>query len=712
MIIYEDNKRAASEQIGIKACSLLHLEKIGMETPEWFALGIDCFHDFIYDHREEYFSLMKNYTEAKREKFVKALERTEFTEETRAKIIRAIHKHFAPEDTLAIRTSITDADLNAPYIGIYQTYLFVKQNEKLFAYIKKCYISCFSEKAMSYRAKHNLLRREFGAAIIIQKMVNPDYSGVIFTTNPNTNNANETLITITYGVSHRNTLYDQNSVDIIIDKTDGIKTDLQLQKIILSEDLVMKLYRLGQTIENSFDQRVAHDIEFVIVGDKIYIMQSRPIAEYLHIDKNKTHTVLDSGIFSDGIKGATTPLTYTITREFFIDVQKQIIQNLNLPEDDAENAAANVEHSITFYQNCIYLRKNEFKKVSDLYDNPPTRKGIKKLQQFYNKQAQGLSRLKVERQLFDEKFETITHPYINTSFKNYTNIQLLETKQDLETEFLNEFATIIMNSQKIGTNYERLLTLAQSAKIFEAEKKIDKILTTKTEPTTSAREKAFEDIIKEIKRDERLVAVFTNNTTEDLVEKLKADSLLIFSKIKSFINEFGCYGKDELKLEAITIKENPAPFLLEIKHRLISMQKLSTGTFSPNYEPSFIDKFHNIQKAEVKNLIDSTRCIIEEREKLREKQVRLCMIIRAIYLRIGTHFALAGIIHDPRDIFFLEQEEIANIVVKGRYTNDEIQERIEKRKAEYEENRQKPYYECLHFFGAVQPENMIVYKSE
>ena len=88
------------------------------------------------------------------------------------------------------------------------------------------------------------------------------------------------------------------------------------------------------------------------------------------------------------------------------------------------------------------------------------------------------------------------------------------------------------------------------------------------------------------------------------------------------------------------------------------------------------------------------------------------MIIRAIYLRIGTHFALAGIIHDPRDIFFLEQEEIANIVVKGRYTNDEIQERIEKRKAEYEENRQKPYYECLHFFGAVQPENMIVYKSE
>ena len=696
MIIYENNKSAASEQIGIKACSLLHLQKIGLETPDWFALGLDCFHDFIYDHRDDYFNLLKNYSEEKREKFVKLLERTEFTDETRAKIIRAIHKHFAPEDTLAIRTSITDATLTAPYVGIYQTYLFVKQNEKLFAYIKKCYISCFSEKAMSYRAKHNMLGREFGAAVIIQKMIDPDYSGVIFTTNPNTNNASETLITITHGVSHRNTLYDQNSVDIIVDKNEGIKTNLQLEKIILSEDLIMKLHRLGQTIENSFEERVAHDIEFVIKDDKIYIMQSRPMAEYLTVDKNKPHTMLDSSMLQAGIKGPTTPLTYSILRDWFINIQKHLLQN-----DEAEDS---IKRALCSYQNSIYLRQNELKKITELYEAQNKKHKIKRFKAFSN--------LKVESQLFDEKFEQITRPYINTSFKNYTNIQLLETKQDLETEFLGDYTAVIANSMRISANYDRLLMLANTVKIFEPEKKLNSILFTKTENYSTARDKAYADIIREIKRDEHLVSLFENTTTEVLVEKLHANALLIFSKINSFINEFGAYGADELKLETITTKENPGPFLLEIKHNLISLQKAGTKEYTPNYEDVFISKFRNIQKSEIKNLIDMTRFIVEDREKLAEKQVRLCMIMRNIYLRIGANLAHANLIDSDRDIFFLEQDEIFNIIEKGKYTDDEIKDRIATRKAEYAENIQKPYYETIHFFGAIKPENMIVYKSE
>ena len=711
MIIYENHKRAASEQIGIKACSLIHLQKIGMETPEWFALGIDCFHDFIYDHRDEYFSLLKCYTESKRQKFVSALERTEFTDETKDKIIRAIHKHFAPTDTLAIRTSITDADLNAPYIGMYQTYLFVKQNEKFFTYLKKCYISCFSERAMSYRVKNNLLGREFGAAIIIQKMIDPDYSGVIFTTNPNNNNTNEALIRVTHGVSHRNTLED-NSIDVIVDKNDGIKTDLIREKIVMSEDLIMKLYRMSQTIENSFDMRVAHDIEFVVKDDQIYIMQSRPMAEYLNIDKNKTHTVLDSSMFGSGLKGVTTPLTYSLMRDIFIDIQKQLLLTNRVPEDKIADATDSIEHAVCFYENKLYLRQNELKKIAALYEKPTTKKVVKKLQLLRNKQFQGLARLKIESETFDEEFEQITRPYINISFKGHTNMQMLETSRDLQTELLEDFAKQISESQKIQTNYDQLLDLANSAKVFEAEKKLQKIFYGQDAEQDTAREIAFRDIIHEIKRDERLVNLFTNTTTDVLVEKLHANSLLIFSKINSYINEFGIFGADELKLEAITAKENPAPVLLEIKNQLIPLQKVSTKDATPNYEDVVISKFHNIQKPEIKNLIETTKFLIENRHKLYEKQVRLCAIMRAIYLRIGSNFAIASIIHDPRDIFFLKNTEIAAIIEKGKYTNDEIQERIEKRKAEYAENLEKPYYECLHFYGAIQPENMIVFKSE
>ena len=107
-----------------------------------------------------------------------------------------------------------------------------------------------------------------------------------------------------------------------------------------------------------------------------------------------------------------------------------------------------------------------------------------------------------------------------------------------------------------------------------------------------------------------------------------------------------------------------------------------------------------------------TRFIVEDREKLAEKQVRLCTIMRNIYLRIGANLAHANLIDSDRDIFFLEQDEIFNIIEKGKYTDDEIKDRIATRKAEYAENIQKPYYETIHFFGAIKPENMIVYKSE
>ena len=712
MIIYESNKRAASEQIGIKACSLLHLDKVNMETPEWFALGSDCFRDFIYDHRDEYFSLIKRYSEAKRQKFVKSLERTEFTDETKAKIIRAIHKHFAPDDLLAIRTSITDADLDIPFTGMYQTYLFVKQNEKLFTYIKKCYLSCFSEKAMSYRFKNNLLSREFGAAIIIQKMIDPDYSGIIFTTNPLTNDANQTLITITRGVSHRDTLGDQNSIDIIVDKNDGILTDLDRAKILLNEELVNKLYRIGQTIENSFEPRVAHDIEFVIKGDKFYIMQTRPMAEYLHIDKSKPHTILDSSMLSEGLKGVTTPLTYSFERDTFCDIQKQLLQNDNLSEEDFRDAAALVDKSICFYENKIYVRMKEYKKISELHKNQDSLKGLKKLQHLIDKKSQSLARLRVENEIFDEKFDKVTKTYTSSSFKGYTNMQLIESYRDLQNELASDFFVQVANSAKIDRNFDKLLNYAEAANIYDAKNRLIRILYTNNIPNEIARDKAFRDIIKEIRREPLLVDLFMQNDVPTLIEKLHDNALLIFSKINSFINEYGAFGVDELKLEAITLKENPEPLIAEIKAHLEEETIPTVKEPSDVAEESFIAKFRNIQRAEIRSLIETTKFLIQNRTKLDEKQVRLCAIIRAICVRIGSNFTTAGIIKEPRDVFFLEKAEITDIIERGRYTNEEIQERITKRKAEYLENCKKPYFECIHFFGAIQPENMIVYKGE
>ena len=151
MIIYTVGQKPVLKQIGGKAYNLAHLSNISVNVPKWFALTSICFDDFIYEHREEYFKLLDNYSEANRKKIIKLIEATDFTDDTKKKVLAQIAKTFDKKDLLSVRSSATDEDgKKHSFAGMLESYLYVKQSEDIFAYIKKCYISCFSERAMKY----------------------------------------------------------------------------------------------------------------------------------------------------------------------------------------------------------------------------------------------------------------------------------------------------------------------------------------------------------------------------------------------------------------------------------------------------------------------------------------------------------------------------------------------------------------------------------
>ncbi|MDO4219951.1 MAG: PEP-utilizing enzyme, partial [Candidatus Saccharibacteria bacterium] len=64
-------------------------------------------------------------------------------------------------------------------------------------------------------------------------------------------------------------------------------------------------------------------------------------------------------------------------------------------------------------------------------------------------------------------------------------------------------------------------------------------------------------------------------------------------------------------------------------------------------------------------------------------------------------------IERPRDIFFLEKDEITAIIRRQKYSEEEIKEKIAKRKLEYEENDKKPTNERMYFYGDIKEENML-----
>ena len=103
---------------------------------------------------------------------------------------------------VAVRSSATAEDLpEASFAGQQATFLNVKGNEKLVNAVQQCWASLFTARAIYYRQKNNFPHEKVLIAVVVQKMVNSDSSGVMFTINPSTN-ANELVIEAIYGLSN------------------------------------------------------------------------------------------------------------------------------------------------------------------------------------------------------------------------------------------------------------------------------------------------------------------------------------------------------------------------------------------------------------------------------------------------------------------------------------------------------------------------------
>ena len=102
---------------------------------------------------------------------------------------------------VAVRSSATTEDLStASFAGQQETFVNIKGNKELIEAVKKCWASLFTARATYYRARKGFAHEKSFIAVIVQKMVNSEKSGVTFTINPLTNNEDEIIIEAVFGL--------------------------------------------------------------------------------------------------------------------------------------------------------------------------------------------------------------------------------------------------------------------------------------------------------------------------------------------------------------------------------------------------------------------------------------------------------------------------------------------------------------------------------
>ncbi len=200
---------------------------------------------------------------------------------------------------VAVRSSATAEDLaTASFAGQQDTYLNIKGNSELLESVKKCFASLFTARATYYRHKKKFKHEEVSLAVIVQKMIDADKSGVMFTKDPSHKNEN-TIIEAVFGLGE-GIVSGKISPDKyiiskelkILDKKIAIKKiaitrdsagkkeiiklkDEKSKSPVLKDYEIIKLTEYGLKLESHYKK--PQDIEFAIEGEEIYILQTRPV---------------------------------------------------------------------------------------------------------------------------------------------------------------------------------------------------------------------------------------------------------------------------------------------------------------------------------------------------------------------------------------------------------------------------------------------------
>ncbi|OSO94688.1 phosphoenolpyruvate synthase [Halorubrum ezzemoulense DSM 17463] len=310
VLLLEDVDADDVGTVGGKAASLGELIGAGLPVPPGFAVTAGTYRTFIEEAGidDELFdavdvdpedSAALREAEATAERLILD---TPFPDEVREEILeqyRAMGEE-GEEAFVAVRSSATAEDLpDSSFAGQQETFLNVREDD-LLRRVKECWASLFTQRAIYYRQQRGFPHADVDIAVVVQRMVDAEKSGVMFTSHPSTGDPQVTIeaawglgeAVVSGTVSPDNYVYDRErgavdevtvadkKVEMVKDPDTGETVQLDVDEDrrserVLSDGEIGDLVELGERVEDHYG--APQDVEWAIYGGEIYMLQSRPI---------------------------------------------------------------------------------------------------------------------------------------------------------------------------------------------------------------------------------------------------------------------------------------------------------------------------------------------------------------------------------------------------------------------------------------------------
>ncbi|WP_420591776.1 phosphoenolpyruvate synthase [Bacterioplanoides sp.] len=790
----------APSQLGGKAHNLAFLSRFGFNVPQWWVVPVATFElqlqlptegddalgvwiqqqlaPFVIEDGDQKSGEEKSSKEVDNAQLTQVAERIQQRlgeVGLHPDILAAIRAELPQQDLAnefwAVRSSVVGEDsAGASFAGQMDSYLYQKGEAAIADSVLKVMQSAFNARALAYRLQKGLSVVEIQAAVIIQRMLDADVSGVMFTANPVNGNRRQALISATWGCGEGLVsgicnadeitvgLYDNNIDAQTADKDialrqgpDGGTVELAVEEnlreqLCLPEAQILALRDAGKAIAESYQS--PQDIEWCVRDNQVYILQARPVTSLPEKNSDEDRLqVWDNSNIQESYCGVTTPLTFSFANRAYKTVYEQTMRLIGVKEEVVQAHQGMLENMLGLVRGRVYYNINNWYRgllflpsfktnkadmermmglqdpVDLIQDRELTGKEkLARIPQVIRALFSLLSRFRkmdqlVEefRSMFAEQYASVPREQLHT----YSMDQLIELSRSLDenllqrwtTPIVNDFYVMMMNG-KVHRWLEKIdienIDLVQN-NLLSGEEGIES-----TEPT-----KCLLRLCDQARTQPELLNVLQEVENEQLLTLLQQQFPSFHAQCLDYIERYGDRTMGELKLESKTLRQD-ASFMFAILKNFLSRDDLTLETLAQNEAkfradaenqvfPLLKQKLGGRSLTKFKKDLAKLRDAIRNRENMRLARTRMFGLYRDIYRQLGEQLAFHGQLDDAEDIFYLSVEDIY-AYSDGRSISAVLRPLVAARKAEFAqyENEQEPAHH-FHTRGVVYCNNDYEY---
>jgi pyruvate,water dikinase len=725
---FQDIDRSKLLIVGGKGANLGELSRIdGIRVPDGFCISTEAYKRILEENPSvneplDQLSFLQAEDRNKISNLSHAIRRTiegiVIPEDIRKEILRYLTIQ-GEEDAYAVRSSATAEDLpTSSFAGQQDTYLNIIGKEAILKHVSKCWASLFTERAITYRIQNGFDHRKVHIAVVVQKMIFPDASGILFTADPATSNRKVVSIDASFGLGEAlvSGLVNADNYKVrdgkIVDKKisakklaiyalenggtkeQELKPDQQTRQA-LSDEQILKLEQIGRNIEAHFGY--PQDIEWCMIDDIIYIVQSRPITTLYpipEINDQENHVYVSVGhqqMMTDAMKPLGLSFFLLITQatmrkaggRLFVDIssmlstpegRRTILNVLGKSDPLFKDAFTTI-----IERDYIKLKSNDDKSEANPAKNnkrtpPPNYEAL------------------------NDYDPSIVHDLISNSERS-----IEELKQNIQKvsgpglfDFIIEDIQLKKNSSN-PQSFEVIMTAMNAASWINEKIKewlgetnvADTLSQSVPNNITSEMGLALLNVADVIRPHQEII-----NYLQKVKDDNFLDGLLRFNggkevrdAIIAWLGKYGMRGAGEIDITRARWSEKPLiliPLILSnIKNHKpdAGKRKFEEGQQEAlKKEQELLDRLKQLpdgeQKVkETKRMIDLVRNLAGYREYPKYAIISRYFVYKQALLKEAEKLARANIIHEKEDIYYLTFEELREVVRANKFDYQVINQR-------------------------------------